>query len=337
MKLSKPQKLKSGMYVIRLRLNGKAIAVYGETEAECRRNATAIKADHLTGRVIVGKCNVTVTEAIDNYISKRPKLSPSTVRGYRSIQKNVFTPVMNQKLDEVDWQRAIDKDDHAPKTIHNAWGFIASVIAENGLSVPKVRLPAKISNERAFLQPNQIPTFLEAIKGAECELAALLGLHSLRRSEILDVTYGDIDFKNNIIHVRGAAVMNDENELVHKKTNKNETSRRDVPIMIPRLIELVQTEPHSKTDYLVTLNPNNIWRGVNTICRKNNLPEIGCHGLRHSFVSLAYHLGWSEISTMKVAGYADYQTMRKIYTHLADEDKQKDIKNMKSFFDTFTL
>lgn len=337
MKLSKPQKLKSGVYVIRLRLNGKAVAVYGDTEAECRRNATAIKADHLTGRVLVSKCNVTVTEAIDNYISKRPKLSPSTVRGYRSIQKNVFTSVMNQKLDEVNWQKTIDNDEHAPKTIHNAWGFIASVIAENGLPVPKVRLPAKISNERAFLQPNQIPIFLEAIRGTECELAALLGLHSLRRSEILDVTFGDIDLKNQIIHVRGAAVVDDKNELVHKKTNKNATSRRDIPIMIPRLIELVEEKNGKPKEYLVTLNPNNIWRGVNTICRKNDLPEIGCHGLRHSFVSLAYHLGWSELATMKVAGYADYQTMRKIYTHLADEDKQKDIKNMQNFFGTLTL
>lgn len=337
MKLSKPQKLKSGVYVIRMRLNGKSVAVYGDTEAECRRNATAIKANHLTGRVPIGNVTVTVTEAIDNYIAKRPKLSPSTVRGYRSIQKNVFTSVTNKKLDEVNWQKAIDDDDHAPKTIHNAWGFIASVLAENGLSVPKVRLPAKISNERAFLQPNQIPTFLEAIKGAECELAALLGLHSLRRSEILDVTFGDIDLKNQIIHVRGAAVVNDNNELIHKKTNKNATSRRDVPIMIPRLTELIKEKNGKPKDYLVTLNPNNIWRGVNTICRNNDLPEIGCHGLRHSFVSLAYHLGWTEISTMKVAGYADYQTMRKIYTHLADEDKQKDIKKMQSFFDTFTL
>lgn len=332
MKVPKPRKQASGLYVINLKLSGKTVTVHGETEAECRRNAIAIKSNHLTGRVMYNKCTVTVTEAIDNYIDKRPKLSPSTVRGYRSIQKNVFTPVMNQKLDEVDWQRAIDKDDHAPKTIHNAWGFIASVIAENGLTVPKVRLPAKISNERAFLQPNQIPTFLEAIKGAECELAALLGLHSLRRSEILDVTFGDVDLKNGIIHVHGAAVMNDENELVHKSTNKNATSRRDVPIMIPRLAELIKEKNGKPKEYLVTLNPNNIWRGVNTVCKKNNLPEIGCHGLRHSFVSLAYHLGWSELATMKVAGYADYQTMRKIYTHLADDDKNSAIESTKNFF-----
>ena len=48
----------------------------------------------------------------------------------------------------------------------------------------------------------------------------------------------------------------------------------------------------------------------NRICRKNGLPEIGVHGLRHSFVSLAYHLGWSELTTMQIAGYSDYNTMK---------------------------
>jgi integrase len=332
MKLPTPRKQASGLYVINLKLNGKNVAVHGETQAKCRRNATAIKADYLTGRVLVNKCNLTVTQAIDNYIDNRTKLSPSTIRGYKSIQKNVFTTVTNTKLDEVNWQKAIDDDDHAPKTIRNAWGFIASVLAENNLSVPKVRLPAKISRERAFLQPDQILTFIKAINGQECELAVLLGLHSLRRSEILDVTYGDVDLKNNIIHVRGAAVVDEDNKVVHKKTNKNASSTRDVPIMIPRLAELVEQGNGKKTDYLVTCHPNTIWRTVNSICKKNNLPEIGCHGLRHSFVSLAYHLGWSEMATMQIAGYSDFQTMRKIYTHLADVDKNQAISSMREFF-----
>lgn len=332
MKIAKPRKQASGLFVINLRLNGKNVSVHGETEAECRRNAVAVKANHLTGRILVGKCDLTVTQAIDNYINKRPKLSPSTVRGYKSIQKNVFTPVMHTKLADVDWQKAIDDDAHKPKTIRNAWGLIASVLAENNLPVPKTRLPASVARERPFLQPDDIPVFLKAINGTECELAALLGLHSLRRSEILDVTYGDIDLKRNVIHVRGAAVVGEDNNVVHKKTNKNASSTRDVPIMIPRLSELVEQGGRKNGDYLVTCHPNTIWREVNSICRRNNLPEVGCHGLRHSFVSLAYHLGWNELTTMKIAGYSDYQTMRKIYTHLAEADKNLAVSNMKAFF-----
>ena len=332
MKLPTPTKQASGLYCIRLRLGGKSIAVTGYTPSECKREAALIKAKHLVGEATQKRCDTTVTDAIDKYIAKRPKLSPSTVRGYRTIQRTVFIPYMTQNLDSVNWQKAIDEETHSPKTVHNAWGFIASVLSENNLPVPKVRLPAKISTERAFLQPEQIPTFLNAIHGQRCELAALLGLHSLRRSEILDMTYADVDLKQKIIHVRGAAVIDEHSKLVHKTENKNATSTRDVPIMIPRLTELVKAHKGEKTDYLVTAYPNSIYKEVNALCDKHNLPRVGVHGLRHSAVSLAWHLGWNEKTSMQIFGYSDYNTMRKIYTHLADTDKKADVKSMSEFF-----
>ena len=329
MKISKPKKLKSGAYRIRLQLNDKTIMVYGSTEAECKRNALSIKADHMTGKVIQTKCNYTVTQAIDKYIKDHPKLSPSTVCGYRNIQRNVFQAAMPIVADSVNWQRIIDGDEHSAKTIKNAWSFIRSVLRHIGIDPPNVRLPQVQSEERQFLQPEQIPIFLDAIHGKSYELAAILGLHSLRRSEIMDITYDDIDTDNDIIHVRGAAVVDEHGKLVHKAENKNASSRRDIPIMIPRLKELVKD---GGSGYVVTINSNNVYRGINRVCAKNNLPLVGVHGLRHSAVSLAYHLRWDEKTSMQIFGYSDYNTMRKIYTHLAEQDKKKNINSMTDFY-----
>lgn len=329
MKIAKPKKLKSGAYAIRLRLNEKTVWVYGETEAECRRNAITLKAEHLSGKVVQNKCIYTVSEAIDKYIKERPKLSPSTVCGYRNIQRNVFQDAMQLTADSVHWQKIIDADEHSPKTIKNAWTLIRSVLQNIGIEPPNVRLPAVVNNERPFLQPEQIPIFLDKIQGRSYETAALLGLHSLRRSEIMDITYEDIDLTNEIIHVRGSAVVNEKGKLVHKAENKNASSTRDVPIMIPRLKELLSDGGNG---YVVSINSNNVYRGINRVCEANNLPLIGVHGLRHSFISLAYHLGWSELATMKVAGYSDYNTMKKIYTHLAETDKIRGQNVMKQFF-----
>ena len=329
MKLQKPFKLKSGAYCIRLRLNGKEVRAYGATEAECRRNATAIKADHQTGRVVQTACPLTTKQAIDAYIAGHPRLSPSTVRGYESIRDNVFTEAKELKLTSVNWQSTIDRDGHSAKTIKNAWGLIKSVFVFHGLTPPEVTLPTPVKKERPFLDQSQITTFLAAIKGRNIETAALLGLHSLRRSEILDVTYDDVDLEKDVIHVHGAAVLDKDGNLIHKQENKNASSTRDVPIMIPRLKELLK---QGGEGYVVKYRPNAMYIEINRVCRKNGLPEVGVHGLRHSFVSLAYHLGWSEIATMRVAGYADYATMRKIYTHLSEQDQQKDIKSMISFY-----
>lgn len=334
MKLQKPVKLKSGAYRIRLQLGGKDVYVYGETEAQCRKEATLVKSEHLSGKVVQTKCRYTVTEAIDKYIADKPKLSPSTVRGYKSIQCNLFQTAMPLMADSVDWQKVIDADEHSAKTIKNGWGFIVSVLKHIGITPPAVTLPQLVQSERPFLQPEQIQTFVDALRDQTCEIAALLGLHSLRRSEILDMTYGDVDLKNGQLHVRGAAVMDENSKIVHKAENKNAASTRTIPIMIPRLKELLKAESktHKAKDYIVTTHPSTLYHQVNTVCRRKGLPEIGIHGLRHSFVSLAYHLGWSELTTMKVAGYSDFNTMRKIYTHLADEDKKKNVSDMENFF-----
>ena len=331
MKVPKPKKLKSGAYRIRLQLGEKSVMVYGSTEAECKRNATAIKADHLTGKVVQTKCTLTVTQAIDKYIADHPNLSPSTVCGYRNIQRNVFTDAMKLIADCVPWQKIIDNDAHSAKTIKNAWTFMRSVLRHIGIEPPNIRLKPVQTAERNFLEPEQIPIFLDAIHGKSYELAALLGLHSLRRSEIMDVTYNDIDLQHDTIHVRGAAVVDEHGKLVHKKENKNASSTRDVPIMIPRLKELVED---GGDGYVVTINPNNVYRGINRVCSHNNLPQVGIHGLRHSAVSLAYHLRWDEKTSMQIFGYSDFNTMRKIYTHLAENDKKKNINAMTQFFKT---
>ena len=68
------------------------------------------------------------------------------------------------------------------------------------------------------------------------------------------------------------------------------------------------------------------------ICRENNLPNVGIHGLRHSFASLAYHLQIPEKIAMEIGGWSDYQTMRKIYTHLSSIDRKKAENKMAEFY-----
>ena len=87
-----------------------------------------------------------------------------------------------------------------------------------------------------------------------------------------------------------------------------------------------------KTGLVYRSNPNLIWRRINTVCRERDLPEIGVHGLRHSFASLAYHLSVPEKIAMQIGGWADYGTMRKIYTHLAQKDIVKYEAEITKFF-----
>ena len=88
----------------------------------------------------------------------------------------------------------------------------------------------------------------------------------------------------------------------------------------------------NKTGFVYTGHPDTLRRQVNRVCAANGLPEVGVHGLRHSFASLAYHIGMPEKVTMEIGGWSDNQTMRKIYTHVAQSDRSKYANAMADFF-----
>ena len=76
-----------------------------------------------------------------------------------------------------------------------------------------------------------------------------------------------------------------------------------------------------------------MYEHINQVCRENGLPEVGVHGLRHSFASLAYHLKMPEKITMEIGGWANLGTMRNIYTHIAQRDREKYSSSFLDFFE----
>lgn len=273
---------------------------------------------------------VTVGEAIEQYISERENiLSPSTIRGYRIIQRNRFQSIQHLKISAVkNWQKVVNEEAKicAPKTLKNAWLFLVSVLHQQGAEVGKVALPAIPKSTHPFLDYEQIKTFMAAVEGTEIEIPCLLALHGFRCSEMLPMTKESK--VGNLLVMNGTMVPDQDNNFVYKQTAKNETSNRSVPIIIPRLAELIDATDGP----LVKMHPNALRKAINRACEKNGLPEVGIHGLRHSFASLCYHLGLSEMQTMELGGWKDASTMRKIYTHLAQQDKNRSVKVLTDFF-----
>lgn len=339
MKVPKPRKLPSGSWFIQLRLNGVSVPVTAATERECRRQAELIKAEHRAGKREVAKASAdpTLRQAIDTYIGKRKNtLSPSTIDGYRRIQRNRFRAYMDKPLSRLkDWQKICDEEAEmcAPKTLRNAYRFIVSVLAENGISAKKVTLPVMAPNTRQWLDHEQIRILTVSVRGTGEELPVLFALHSLRRSEMLALEWADIDLRNNTIRVAGAVVQDETHAFVTKTANKNAASTRTVPIMIPALREALDAVPRDQRQgRVITCSPHTVCNRINVACRRAGLPEVGTHGLRHSFASLAYHLGMSERETMEIGGWSDPQTMHKIYTHLAAADRVRAENRMAAFY-----
>lgn len=334
MKIPEPTKLPSGAWNVRIMIDGERYSITKSTRKACLKEASNLK----TGQKPAHRRSAdTLTKAIDIYIDDRANvLSPSTIRGYRAIQRLRFQTVMNRPLGSISqaqWQRIVNQEARlcSAKTLKNAWGFISSVLMDSTGEKINVRLPQVVANDLPFLTAEQIPIFLDAIRGEYFEIAILLGLSGLRRSEILAVRWNDIDLKKGCIHVRGSSVMDENGHMVQRKENKNTTSRRTVPFLIPQLREAVEAAERTG-EFVVNCYPNSIYSAVNRVCRRSGLPEIGAHGLRRSFASLAYHLGIPEEVTMKAGGWSDIYTMRKIYTKISENDISEHGQKYESFF-----
>ena len=333
LKMPTAKQLPSGSFMCRIRVNGNRYSFVRDTEEEAVRSAMLFRLQGSGDKDERKQARemLTLSEAIDGYIERRSNvLSPSTIRGYRSYQKHRFQSVMNMKLSDVDnWQAVVNAEakEVEAKTVKNAWGLVASSLKDVGIDVGSVRIPQIVRNEHLFLQPEEVKVFVNAIKGHRFEAAYLLGLHSARRSEICAVKKSDIS--NGYIHIHGSMVYDEHGDLIERKENKTSSSNRMTPVMIPRLTELAK---QCKGEYLCTCSPSSLTHPLNVVCRQNGLPEVGLHGLRHSFASLCYHLGISEMQCMEFGGWSDINVMRKIYTHLADTDRKKAEEKLKGFF-----
>ncbi len=330
MKIPKARKLSSGTWFIQLRLDGKSIPVTGETEALAQAKALSIKAG-LT-KAEKARTKSTLGGMIDAYIDARSNvLSPATIRGYRGIRRNYFQQLMNKAPNNVNWQAAVNAEARrcSAKSLKNAWGLVFSALRENGIH-PDVKLPTVAKRPMPWLTPEQIPLFLRAIQDTPCELPALLGLCSLRRSEIFGLRWENVDLKKGVLRVCESVVIC-EHGTARKDTTKTSGSTRSVPIMIPRLRELLAGS-QTRSGPVCLTHPSTPYNQINRICRANGLPEIGMHGLRRSFASLGYHLGLSELEIMAIGGWSDFQTIHKFYLYLSETDKNAGVKKVADFF-----
>ena len=323
-KVPKPRQLKSGKWNIELRKEGESITE--DTPETCTLRAQAIRAGFLEKQKTLPKQSL--KSVIRKYIDDNEAvIAPDTVRSYESMLKSRFKDYMDEDINKINWQKMVsdESEKKKPKTVYNGWRMVTAAFNYAKLPVPDVNLPQSHQKETAWLDYKQIEVFLKGIEGKSCELACLLALHSLRISEIKALKPDSI--QNGVIRVRGAVVPDKDGKFVYKETNKNDPSRRDIQVMIPRLTEIW---PSDGEIVLQADSPRR--RMIERVCKKNGLPVISIHGLRHSFASLAFHLKWDILTTCSVGGWGDTTCVERIYTHLSKLDKDDNIEAMKKFY-----
>ncbi len=123
---------------------------------------------------------------------------------------------------------------------------------------------------------------------------------------------------------------------VRKKVNKNRTSTRIVPIMIPQLHTALNAVK-DKNGPVVTQTSNVLLDDTKRACEKAGVTICTYHDLRRTFASLCYYLRIPEKQIQQWGGWKDTTTLEKVYIKLStigtNESKNAFTNHFKKYAD----
>lgn len=266
----------------------------------------------------------TFRAALSHYIDARtPVLSPSTIRGYKSVQKYLeerqtgFCGLQMGNLTKDNLQNLVNSmTTHlSAKSVKNYFGLVSAVLKYNDISIPNVRLPETHRPNLSIPDQNDIDALLKQARGTEMEVAIMLGAYGgMRRGEICALTEDSVTDEGII--VESAVVIAPDKSIV-KKSTKTKESTRFVPLppeMIARIRKL--GVPHFKSPDIITSR-------FEHIARRAGCPAVRFHDLRHFHASYLHAKGVPDAYIMARCGWKTDNVMKRVYRHTLNAEEKK--------------
>lgn len=331
-KLPTPQKLPSGMYRCQVMVDGKRVSVVDENPAVAQAKAVALRAGIIEEKK--AQSSMTVGEAVDRYIeSKDAVLSPSTIRGYRSIREKSLGRLETMGLDGLT-QEAVQchinelAREKTPKYCRNVHGLLSAALAAYRPDfILRTTLPQKIKTEIQIPTMEEVQLLAEKAKGTRFELPFLLATWmGLRTSEIRGLTWDCIE--GDVLHVKQALVYGESGAVL--KTTKSYSGNRK--IRIPPYIKELLDRQERAGEYIVPCSRNGLYKQLCSLCDKNGLPHYRFHDLRHVQASVMLALGVPDKYAMERMGHASTNMLKNVYQHTMRSKSEEVADKVDNFF-----
>jgi len=179
----------------------------------------------------------------------------------------------------------------------------------------EVRLFKEDNHKLRYLETYEIDELLSVSKGNIKAIITVAVYTGMRRSEILNLTWRDVDFKNNNI------------ELLQTKSGK----KRIIPMNRMVADALIGIKKHPKSAYIFHKRDGQPLKDIRSIfflvLKKVGIKDFRFHDLRHTFASQLVMKGVDIFTVSQLLGHADIKTTL-IYSHLSKDHKQRAVDSL---------
>ncbi len=275
--------------------------------------------------------SLTFDEALVLYFDHIEKTQrPITVQKKKSRFNVVWMPEFTEKeLSELSRGMIAEimavrkKDGIKPNTIHNDLKELKTLFSwliqekhfdgEN----PVGKLPPVVDRKICVLNEAQAAHFLSCCKPSYYPIAATVLLTGLRKGELLDLCWSDVDLNERIIRIRLDA------------SHKN-VKGRDIPINSD-LLNILQTLIRTSVYVFPGRNGKsqlvNIDKAHRAARKDAGFPDLRFHDLRHTFASMLICKGFDLSSVSQLLGHSSDRVTRRIYFHMIPDHARKILDN----------
>ena len=208
--------------------------------------------------------------------------------------------------------------------------------------------PKTAKKEATFLNDDEAKDFLSALvdePDIRVKTSLILALFTgMRRGELCGLAWPDVDFENHIISVKRASQYLAGQGVVETPT-KTESSIRDidVPAFVTQTLREYRiwwlerrlmwgAEWKGEAQRLFTqddgrpINPETINFWLQRFLRKNGLPSITPHSLRHTFATLQIAAGVDLRTVQARTGHSQASTLLNVYSHAIKTAQKKAVQ-----------
>ena len=285
----------------------------------------------------------------------RPNRAETTVYAYQKIIDNHIDPALGtvplkrltpKMVQEyyTETQRANGLSSNTMRRHHDLLSSaLRSAVRQDVIPaspMERVEPPRVRTTESYFYNNQELKLLYKKIEGNILELAVkLAGSLGMRREEICGLKWENVDLQRHLVLIREARTA--YGATIVQKETKNRSSVRTLylPDEVYLLLEqeqarqqqerCVQSPAYNPTDHVildakgVPYSPNALSLAFTRFVKKNDLPRLTFHGLRHTFATIASCQGASLFDIGKALGHSTPATTGRIYTHLVDRTHEE--------------